>query len=73
MSSPRNVGELGQGIPLAVNKGIRREDYPVRMSSSKRWIRVIGRMGRTAVMSKADMVSAYKVIWEVRSASFSQI
>ena len=38
MSSPRNVGELGQGIPLAVNKGIRRDDYPVRMSSSKRWI-----------------------------------
>ena len=61
MSAPRNVGKLGEGKPLAVNAGIDRKRYPVKMTSSKEWMTALGELGVEALMTKADLNSAYKV------------
>ena len=61
MSAPRNVGKLGEGKPLAVNAGIDRKLYPVKMTSSRAWMTALGELGVEALMTKADLNNAYKV------------
>ena len=60
MSAPRDRGKLGEGIPLSVNAGINKKDYPVEMTSSKSWMKALGELGPTALMTKADLNYAYK-------------
>jgi len=45
-----------------VNDGISNEDFPTTMSSTKKWLEVLDKAGRGALMAKLDWASAYKHI-----------
>jgi hypothetical protein len=45
-----------------VNDGIRSDDFPTTMSSTKKWLEVLDKAGRGALMAKLDWASAYKHI-----------
>ena len=64
LSAPRpKAGEkLGDGVLLAVNGGIDKSKYTMEGLSAQDWIRIVGRAGKGAVMSKCDYESAYKHI-----------
>ena len=72
LSAPRpKAGEkLGDGVPLAVNGGIDKSKYTMEGLSAQEWIRIVGRAGKGAVMSKCDYESAYKHIQVRISFSF---
>jgi hypothetical protein len=43
-----------------VNDGIRSEDFPTTMSSTRKWLEVLDKAGRGALIAKLDWASAYK-------------
>jgi hypothetical protein len=45
-----------------VNDGISNEDFPTTMSSTKKWLEVLDKAGKGALMAKLDWASAYKHI-----------
>jgi hypothetical protein len=45
-----------------VNDGIRSDDFPTTMSSTKKWLQVLDKAGRGALIMKLDWASAYKHI-----------
>ena len=57
LSAPRpKCGEkLGDGVPLAVNGGIDRTKYSMDGLSAQQWIRIVGRAGKGAVITKVPI------------------
>ncbi len=45
-----------------VNDGISNEDFPTTMSSTKKWLEVLDKAGKGALIAKLDWASAYKHI-----------
>ena len=43
-----------------VNVGIDNSKFPAKMSSTKKWLKVINKAGRGALMAKYDICDAYK-------------
>ena len=60
LSAPHNDVELGQGLPVSVNKGICKSDYKTVMTSTREWINCLQWAGSGCMMSKSDLQSAYK-------------
>ena len=52
--------ELGDGVPLSVNAGIKKEEYITTMTSTTLWLQALMNAGVGCVMSKCDWSSAYK-------------
>jgi len=60
--SARIILNLSAPKGNCVNDGIRSEDFPTTMSSTKKWLEVLDKVGRGALMVKLDWASAYKHI-----------
>ena len=56
----RIIVNMSKGKPNSVNEGIRKEDYPTSMSSTRAWLRIMWRCGRNCRFCKLDWCSAYK-------------
>ena len=54
-----NLG-LGDGIPLCVNAGIKKEEFVTTMTSTTLWLQALMNAGVGCVMSKCDWSMAYK-------------
>ena len=52
--SVRIIVNLSKGKPEAVNKGIDKEKYHTRMSSTEEWVRILWRCGRDSRFCKVD-------------------
>jgi len=60
--SARVILNLSAPKGQSVNEGIDLEEFPATMASTKKWLGVLERAGRGAVMSKLDWSDAYKHI-----------
>jgi len=58
--SARIILNLSAPKGKSVNDGIRSDDFPTTMSSTKKWLEVLDLAGRGAQMVKIDWASAYK-------------
>jgi hypothetical protein len=58
--SARIILNLSAPKGRSVNDGIRSDDFPTTMSSTKKWLEVLDKAGRGAEMVKIDWASAYK-------------
>ena len=61
LSSPHlDDYKLGDGVPLSVNAGIKKEEYVTTMTSTTLWLQALMNAGVGCVMSKCDWTMAYK-------------
>jgi hypothetical protein len=58
--SARIILNLSAPKGACVNDGIRSEEFPTTMSSTKKWLEVLDKAGKGALMVKLDWASAYK-------------
>lgn len=58
--SARVILNLSAPKGRSVNEGIDKKRFPATMSSTKKWVTILGRAGRGAWMVKCDWTEAYK-------------
>ena len=58
--SARIILNLSAPAGLSVNDGIDIDEFPAKMSSTAKWLKVLNRAGRGALMLKLDWAEAYK-------------
>jgi len=60
--SARVILNLSAPRGQSVNEGIDKKQFPATMSSTRKWVAVLNRAGRSAWMAKCDWCEAYKHI-----------
>ena len=60
LSAPHFDEEQPPGTPLSVNSGIKKEDYPAKMSNTASILETLDKVGAPAEFAKIDWQSAYK-------------